>query len=96
MDNCSIHYTHSAQEALSEAGILTVFLPPYSPDMNPAEELFSCVKYYLKKHDEILQHVSDPRPIIKASFQSMSTTDCIGWIRNSYIIICDAAQEKVP
>lgn len=63
MDNCSIHYVTPAQEALSDAGILTVFLPPYSPDLNPMEELFSYIKYYLKDHDELLQSVSDPRPV---------------------------------
>ena len=31
-----------------------MFLPPYCPDFNPAEELFSYVKYYLREHDEIL------------------------------------------
>jgi transposase len=39
MDNCSIHYTSIVQEVLSDAGILTLFLPPYSPDFNPMEEL---------------------------------------------------------
>ena len=66
MDNCSIHHTASALQLLDAAGILTMFLPPYSPDYNPVEELFSYIKYYLKEHDEILQAVSNPKPIIKA------------------------------
>lgn len=83
MDNRSIRHISPAKEALSAAGIITLFLPPYSPDMNPMEELFSYIKYYLKEHDELLQSVSDPRPVIRAAFQSVSTYDCIGWISHS-------------
>ena len=54
MDNCAIHHVLSALKVLSDAGILAIFLPPYSPDLNPAEELFSFVKYYLKEHDDVL------------------------------------------
>ncbi len=58
MDNCSIHHIAPVLQLLNTAGILSMFLPPYSPDLNPAEELFSYVKYYLKQHDELLQAVS--------------------------------------
>ena len=43
LDNCSIHHTQPVTEALRQMGILTLFLPPYSPDMNPVEELFSYI-----------------------------------------------------
>ena len=36
------------KQVLEEAGILVLFLPPYSPDKDPLEEAFSYVKYYLK------------------------------------------------
>ena len=64
-------------------GIVTMFLPPYSPDLNPVEELFSYVKYYLKEHDELLQAVSNPKPIIEAAFSSVTADDCLGWIQHS-------------
>ena len=54
MDNCSIHHIQEVRDILDLAGILLLYLPPYSPDLNPAEEMFSYVKYYLKDHDEIL------------------------------------------
>ena len=38
LDNCSVHHVSSALEVLRQAGIL-MFLPPYSPDLNPVEEL---------------------------------------------------------
>ncbi len=83
LDNCSIHHTAPVLQLLNTAGILTMFLPPYSPDLNPAEELFSYVKYYLKQHDDILQAVRDPKPIIEAAFKSVFTEDCLGWIGHS-------------
>lgn len=82
MDNCTIHHVAPALELLEDAGILTMFIPPYSPDFNPAEELFSYVKFYLNQHDDILQACSDPKPIIRAAFNSVEKEDCIGWIHN--------------
>ena len=37
MDNCSIHHTELVLDLLKEAGIVVIFLPPYSPDYNPIE-----------------------------------------------------------
>ena len=37
MDNCSIHYVDEILELLQSAGILVIFIPPYSPDLNPIE-----------------------------------------------------------
>lgn len=83
MDNSSIHHVREVHEILNAAGILCIFLPPYSPDLNPLEELFSYVKYYFKCHEDILQAVTDPKPIIKAAFQSVTKQDCLGWISHS-------------
>ena len=44
-----------------------MFVPPYSPDLNPVEELISAIKYYLKEHDDILQAMPDPTPLIKST-----------------------------
>ena len=41
----------------SMADLFTV--PPYGPDFNPAEELFSSAKYYLKEHDGVPQAMDD-------------------------------------
>ena len=50
MDNCFIHHIEPVTSLLNKAGIVTLFLPPYSPDLNPIEEVFSYVKCYLRKH----------------------------------------------
>lgn len=51
--------------------------------MNPIEEMFSYVKYYLKDHDDILQALPDPTPVIKAAFESATTDNINGWIQHS-------------
>ena len=85
MDNCSIHHVDIIKAALRDAGIVVIFLPPYSPDLNPIEELFSSVKYYLKDHDEMMQSVpaDDITTIIQAAFDNVCTEDCCAWITHS-------------
>ena len=48
MDNCSIHHIQEVKDKLVQAEIFLLYLPPYSPDLNPAEEMFS---YVNKNHD---------------------------------------------
>jgi transposase len=47
MDNARIHY--KAIKAIEESGNYVLFIPPYSPDFNPIEEVFSSMKSYIKK-----------------------------------------------
>lgn len=49
MDNLSSHKSKRVKELIENAGCELVFLPPYSPDMNPIEEAFSKVKGILRK-----------------------------------------------
>ena len=55
MDNCRIHHHHDVQRACDEAGVILIYLPPYSPDLNPIEELFSVLKAWIKKNMELAQ-----------------------------------------
>ena len=51
VDNCSVQ---SVSELFEAAGVVLLFLPPYSPEMMPIEEAFSYIKGYLKQHDDCL------------------------------------------
>ena len=44
LDNLSAHKSPRAAEALKEAKPWFLFLPPYSPDLNPIEQAFSKLK----------------------------------------------------
>ena len=45
---CSLLY-----ESIQESGAILRFLPPYSPDLNPIEEVFSKVKYFLIQYNNL-------------------------------------------
>ena len=74
MDNpCAVHHVPIVQDLFTYAGILLLWLPPYSSDLNPIEEAFSSVKAYLKQHHDILQLTSvDPVPIIHVAFHQIT------------------------
>ena len=68
---------------LQQAGILVLFLPPYSPDLNPLEEAVSYIKQYLCKHNELLQAIQDPTDVIMQAFQSITAKRCNSWISHA-------------
>lgn len=49
MDNASFHQSASIKELCDEAGVMLMFLSPYSPDLNPIEELFSQLKAFIRR-----------------------------------------------
>jgi transposase len=51
MDNLSSHKAAAVRRALREVGALLLFLPPYSPDLNPIEQAFSQLKTLLRKQN---------------------------------------------
>jgi len=49
MDNLSAHKAPGVVRLLEQAGITVRFLPPYSPDFNPIEQMWSKVKAILRR-----------------------------------------------
>lgn len=49
LDNLSVHKNKRAKAALQKRGAWFLFLPPYSPDLNPIEMAFSKLKAHLRK-----------------------------------------------
>ncbi len=49
MDNLATHRNVEAARALRQAGCWFLYLPPYSPDLNPIEQAFAKLKAYLRK-----------------------------------------------
>jgi transposase len=49
MDNLSAHKVAGVREAIQAAGASILYLPPYSPDLNPIEQFFSKLKALLRK-----------------------------------------------
>ena len=49
MDNCRVHHAKIVFEKLQELSIDALFMPPYSPELNPIEECWSAIKAKLRK-----------------------------------------------
>ena len=52
MDNLPVHKVAGVEQAIEAAGATLLYLPPYSPDLNPIEPAFSKVKAHLRKAAE--------------------------------------------
>jgi transposase len=52
MDNLSSHKQAEVRELIEAAGATLLFLPPYSPDLNPIEKAFARLKAMLRKAAE--------------------------------------------
>lgn len=52
MDNLASHKVAGVREAIEEAGARVAYLPPYSPDLNPIELVFSKLKRLLRSAGE--------------------------------------------
>ena len=48
MDNLGSHKGHAVRQAIRQAGAKLLFLPKYSPDLNPIEQFFAKLKHHLR------------------------------------------------
>lgn len=80
MDNCSIHHVGHVAALLEEMGILHLFLPPYSPDLNPIESVFGFIKGYLKEYEYIMHAFPDYKVLLKSAFEQITQDMCNNWI----------------
>lgn len=61
MDNASFHHTERVEQMCSDAGVKLLYLPPYSPDLNPIEEMFAELKAFIKRNWMVFEE--DPSSI---------------------------------
>lgn len=81
MDNCGIHHSHYVVDAIEIRGFKPLFIPPYSPFLNPIEECWSKTKKHIKRNP--LSNLDTLTPRIKAARETITTEDCVKWIRYS-------------
>lgn len=77
MDNLSTHKNKTARDMILATGTTIWDLPPYSPDLNPIEKMWSKVKAYLRKckartSQALLQAIG-------AALRKITSTDIQGW-----------------
>jgi hypothetical protein len=82
-DNHPAHHVQEVVEHIYDSGAIIRYLPPYSPDFNPIEEVFAKVKHYLRQNDLVLQAVRDPSPLIWNSFGQITSCDCQAYMHHA-------------
>ena len=77
MDNLATHKVAGVREAIEAAGARLLYLPPYSPDFNPIENMWSKIKQALRS----LSPRSQTELLAAAglAFDAISPADCCGF-----------------
>ena len=81
MDNLGSHKGKAVRSAVHAVGARLVFLPPYSPDLNPIEQVFAKLKAALRKAqartiDAVVQEIARALP-------SVSSAECANYFRHA-------------
>jgi len=81
MDNLAAHKVAGIREAIAAAGASLLYLPPYSPDLNPIEQVFAKLKTLLRqaavRSRETLWNT------IGHQLATFSTTECANYLQNA-------------
>ena len=80
LDNLSSHKVAGIQEAIERTGATLKYLPPYSPDFNPIEKMWSKIKAILRKIK-----ARTKRQLMKAiqkALTAVSASDARGWFKS--------------
>lgn len=81
MDNLSSHKSAKIIELIESKKAKTLYLPPYSPDLNPIEMMWSKIKAYLK--DAVTDTLDQLYESIKVAFESVTKDDAKGWYKHA-------------
>jgi transposase len=81
MDNLSSHKAPAIRQAIEIAGARLLYLPPYSPDFNPIEQLFAKLKAALRKAAE--RSVESLWNRIAALLDIFPPDECANYFRNA-------------
>ncbi len=81
LDNLSSHKVAGVKEAIAAAGATLLYLPPYSPDLNPIEKLFAKLKALLRKAAK--RTIEALWNEIGEILNNLSSTECANYFASS-------------
>ncbi len=81
MDNLGSHKAKAVRTAIRAAGARLLFLPPYSPDLNPIEQLFAKLKHLLRRSQE--RNTEDAWRRIGTLLDQFTPQECNNYLVNS-------------
>jgi transposase len=77
LDNVGAHKPEGALARIRAAGARVIFLPPYSPDLNPIELCWSKMKAFLRKFEALTVAALDAA--IARAAELVTPSDARGW-----------------
>lgn len=80
MDNVPFHLNDNIRRAIESKGARLIFLPPYSPELNPIEQMWSKLKNYLRKVSA--REPKEFKRAIKIAYQNIQTSDLGSWFKH--------------
>lgn len=80
LDNLGAHRSAAAREAVEARGARLVFLPPYSPDLNPIERCWSKIKTALRAAKARTREALEAA--IKRAITTVSEADARAWFKH--------------
>jgi transposase len=81
MDNHPVHRAKEVQEFLNKNKVKFLFIPTYSPELNPIEEAFSKIKQYIKKKKA--RTVNILLNVIEDALKTITQNDVIGYFNHA-------------
>ena len=81
LDNLGSHKGKPVREAIRKAGAHLIFLPPYSPDLNPIEQVFAKLKHLLREAAERSHETVMTR--IATILDRFTPQECANYLKNS-------------
>ena len=86
MDNLSAHKVYGVIQPLLDVGVKVIYLPPYSPDLNPIEMAWSKMKAILRK--EKARTLDKLEKAILTAINSFTKSDIENWFKHDgYVLI---------
>lgn len=81
LDNLGSHKGQAVRRAIRQAGAKLLFLPPYSPDLNPIEQAFAKIKALLRKAET--RTVETTWRQIGALLDHFTPAECANYLKNA-------------
>lgn len=81
LDNLGSHKGDAVRKAVRDAGARLLFLPAYSPDLNPIEQVFAKLKHLMRKASE--RTVEDTWRRVGLLLECFSADECQRYLTNS-------------
>jgi transposase len=81
MDNLAAHKVAGIRETINAAGASVLYLPPYSPDLNPIEQLFAKLKALLRK--AAARSIEALWQAIGRLLDAFNSQECANYFRNA-------------